>query len=284
MIGFLNINKMDNMTSQQVVSNIKKKLSIKRAGHMGTLDPAGTGVLIVAVGMATKLFDLMLNKKKVYRAIFTFGTETDTLDAEGKVVKHSEIIPNTQQIQKVLPKMIGKYDQIPPMYSAKNVGGQRAYDLARKGEDFVLKPKNVEIFRFDLVKQIDARSFLFEIVCSSGTYVRSLCRDIATLLGTVAYMPVIIRTRSGEFDISTSVSFAEFMESDNALQYVQSIENGIKMDSIDFDFDYYHKLISGQSIEREVTNGRYWLKYNDNIFATGIAESNRIKMEVYVGD
>lgn len=275
---------MDNMTSQQVVSSIKKKLSIKRAGHMGTLDPAGTGVLIVAVGMATKLFDLLLNKNKTYRAVFTFGTETDTLDAEGKITKRSEVVPNIEQIQKILPKMVGKYDQIPPNFSAKNIDGQRAYDLARKGEEFVLKPKNVEIFRFDVVKQIDEQSFLFEIVCSSGTYIRSLCRDIASLLGTVAFMPVIIRTRSGEFDISKSVSFVEFMESDNPLQYVESVENGIKMDSIDFHFDSYHRLISGQTIDREITNGRYWLKYDNNIFATGIAENNRIKMEVYLGD
>ena len=129
--GFLNIIKPDGITSFQVIAKVRKLLNIQKVGHLGTLDPAGVGVLPLAVGKATRLFDLMQNKTKTYYAIFVFGKQTDTLDSFGMVEKEEEINISSEDIKKILPSFIGEIDQLPPKYSSKTVDGKRAYDLAR---------------------------------------------------------------------------------------------------------------------------------------------------------
>ena len=171
--GIIPVNKPKGWTSFDVVNKLKYKLKPLKVGHLGTLDPMATGVLLVTVGKATKLFDLMQEKKKTYVATFEFGYETDTLDATGDVQEKSEKIPSLDEIMNVLPKFVGEIDQIPPKYSAKSVNGVRAYDLARQNIDFELKPKKVKIYNIKFLS-FESGLLKLEIECGAGTYIR-LC-------------------------------------------------------------------------------------------------------------
>ena len=204
MIGFVNVNKPSGLGSSKVVSVLKKHFNIKKIGHMGTLDPLAEGVLPIAIGKATRMFDYMLEKNKTYIAQFTFGKTTDTLDSDGQVTETTTIIPTKNKILSILPKLIGRISQIPPQYSAKKVNGKCAYDFARNGEKVELSPKEIEIYDIKLLNQINNTTFEFEIECSGGTYIRSIARDMADLLNSKAYMSKLIRTKSGKFELNNS--------------------------------------------------------------------------------
>ncbi len=216
MNGFFNLLKPANISSAKAVYLLKKKLNIKdKIGHMGTLDPLASGVLVVGIGRANRLFDVMLSKTKTYLAEFTFGYETATLDLESdEIVKKSEKIPLKNEIIAVLPSFLGKQKQTAPIFSAKSIGGVRAYKLAREGKSADIKAHDIEIFKFDLVKQNSNATFVFEIECSGGTYIRSLCQDLAKKLHTVATMTNLKRTKCGDFEISDSVEIEEVKEDD----------------------------------------------------------------------
>ena len=189
MNGFFNINKPKGMTSSQVVGKVKYLLGKKaKVGHMGTLDPLASGVLPIAVGRATRLFDFLLQKKKTYIATFQFGIHTDTLDSTGTTLDTSNVIPTIDQITSVLPQFLGVNQQIPPAYSAKSINGKRAYDLARQGQEVELKPCTIQIFDIQVQRQLAHDTFQFLITCSAGTYIRSIARDLGTALGTFATM------------------------------------------------------------------------------------------------
>ncbi len=244
MKGFVNILKPINMTSSDVV--VKVRGILRRAsgqkhkvGHFGTLDPLGSGVLPIAVGNATRLFDYCLDKIKVYQTTFVFGEETDTLDRAGKSTKKVNVYPTKQQIIEVLDSFLGEYDQIPPQYSAKSVGGKRAYDLAREGIEVELKPKKINIYSIKLIDDTDGivslqdgehflkeNEYAFEIACSGGTYIRSIARDVAYALGTVGYMSSIHRIKSGDFEIDSAVTLEDF-EID-PLRYLLCIDCALK--------------------------------------------------------
>ncbi len=209
MIGIININKPSGMSSSQVVVKIKKLTHQDKVGHLGTLDPLASGVLPICVGKATRLFDYFLNKTKRYTAVFEFGKLTTTLDSEGEVVEQNSILPTKDTVIAALKGLIGEINQYPPKYSAKSIGGVRAYELARQGVDFELKPKLIHVYKFDLLRQIDDKSFEFDIECSAGTYIRSLCRDLAESLGTVATMTSLIRTRCGAFALEESLDLQD---------------------------------------------------------------------------
>ena len=212
--GIVVLNKPTGMNSMKAVKQVQYKLGAKKAGHLGTLDPMGTGILLIALGKATKLFEKHLNVKKTYRACFKFGVETDTLDSDGTITKKIDCDINMQQLKKVCSSFVGKYEQTPPIYSAKKVNGKKAYDLARAGQQVTLKTKLIEIFSLEIIKQIDKNTFLFEIECSSGTYIRSLCRDIANKLNTCATMVAIIRTKSGDYSLENSTTLQDLTEQD----------------------------------------------------------------------
>ncbi len=221
MTGFVNILKESGMTSSDVV--VKVRGILRRAtgqkckvGHLGTLDPMATGVLPIAIGNATRLFDISLDKTKTYVAEFQFGLMTDTIDSTGIIQSQDHKIPNISEIEAVLPRLIGKIDQIPPLYSAKSIDGKRAYKYAREGKIVELEPKQIEIFDIKLI-DIDNNSdndcadkFSFVIVCSSGTYIRSIARDMGELLGTKAIMSSLKRTESGPFYIENAVALTDF--------------------------------------------------------------------------
>ena len=213
MNGFYNVLKSTSMTSSDVVvilRGILRRITGERlkVGHLGTLDPGGAGVLPIAVGSAVKLFDYMLSHVKVYRAEFVFGLTTDTLDSYGAVTDRGAQVTDPDEVILAARSLVGTYGQIPPLYSAKSVDGQRAYDLARKGVDVALKPREVTVYDIALVSH-DGNRFTFDITCSAGTYIRSLARDMAAKLGTVGYMSYIIRMRSGDFTLEGAATLDE---------------------------------------------------------------------------
>lgn len=203
-LGFLNVDKPSGMTSSAVVNRIKRLTGLP-CGHMGTLDPLASGVLPVGIGNATRLFEYFLNKQKEYIAEFTFGADSDTLDSTGELVRGGRI-PTAEEIERILPDFEGEIMQVPPKYSAKNVGGRRGYDLARAGIEFELEPKKVRIDEVALLGG-EGDVFRFRIRCGGGTYIRSLARDIAGKLGTKAVMSGLRRTKSGYFKIEEAVPF-----------------------------------------------------------------------------
>lgn len=252
--GIILVNKPRGISSNTVVNIVKKAVNAQKAGHLGTLDVAGEGLLPVTLGKGTKLFDFYLKKDKVYKTVFKFGQTTDTLDLEGQITDSDNKVITIGQIQAVLGKFIGKMAQMPPQYSAKKINGQKAYDLARKGEVADLKPKEIEIYNIRLLKQVEDNIFELLVHCSSGTYIRSLVRDIATELSTFGVMLSIQRTKCGEFELEGSFTLEEIKGG----KY-----NIIKLDSL-FEFEEIHftdteteKVLNGVWINTNKPNGRY---------------------------
>lgn len=212
--GFVNLSKPAGMTSSDAVCIVRGVLSRtiggrQKTGHLGTLDPLATGVLPIALGKATALFDFLAFKTKRYVAEFTFGTATDTLDRGGKTVRDGGRIPSAEEIAAVLARFTGEFMQTPPAYSAKSVNGRRAYSYARSGEAVELAPKTVRVDSFELIGGGEG-VYEFAIECGGGTYIRSLARDVAEALGTCAYMSALTRTKSGPFTAENAVTPDEF--------------------------------------------------------------------------
>lgn len=287
--GFLNVLKPSAYTSSDVV--VKVRGMLRRAtgdrqikvGHIGTLDPAGMGVLPIAVGKATKLFDSLLNTPKTYIASFRFGMETDTLDGYGAVTAIDDTIVKEVDVVGVLATMKGVYAQMPPSYSAKSINGRRAYDLAREGKDFTLVPKNIEIFDIELLEQTDINTYLIKVKCSAGTYIRALARDIAAKLGTVGYMRYIIRTESHSFGMDNSVTIEELSE--NVLEYVQPIETAYPtLPRVTLDEALSSRILNGVEVKlSNAPNGYFWAYIEDKLFGlmTNTNDCTRTIARVY---
>ncbi len=203
----INILKPANMTSHDVVARLRRLTKIKKIGHTGTLDPMATGVLPVCIGKATKIIEYFENDYKSYRCEMTLGSATDTQDSYGKILMESDEEVTEESIISAVKSFEGEILQIPPMYSALKVKGKKLYDLARNGEVVERKPrkkiiKNIDILNINMVQ----KKVLFDITCSKGTYVRTICHDIGNKLGTFAHMSFLIRTSSGNFKLADSVS------------------------------------------------------------------------------
>lgn len=209
--GWVNLDKPYGLGSTQAVSKVRWLFTAQKAGHAGTLDPLATGVLPIALGEATKTVPFLMEADKSYRCEIAWGEARDTLDAEGEVIETSDVRPTEAQIMAALPGFIGQIEQIPPKYSAIKIGGKRAYDLARAGEEVEMKPR---IVRVDDVRLIEAHkdSAIIEVDCGKGTYIRSLARDLASALGAVGYVKMLRRTRVGPFDENTALGLDYLQE------------------------------------------------------------------------
>ncbi|WP_033919442.1 tRNA pseudouridine(55) synthase TruB [Sphingomonas sp. 37zxx] len=219
MHGWIILDKPLGLGSTQGVSAVKRALRAggyakAKVGHGGTLDPLATGVLPIAVGEATKLAGRMLDASKVYDFTIGFGVQTDTLDLEGKAIALSEVRPTLAAVEAVLGQFTGPIEQVPPAYSALKVGGERAYDLARAGEEVVLATRAVTVFSLTLGDS-DGETATFTAHVSKGTYIRSLARDIALALGTVGHVTMLRRTRAGPFGLDTAISLDKLDEMAN---------------------------------------------------------------------
>ncbi len=246
--GIINIKKEKGFTSHDVVAKLRGILKQKKIGHTGTLDPDATGVLPVCLGNATKLCDLLTDKSKEYTAVFRLGITTDTQDISGTVLTEHEVHVTKEELEQVVLSFLGDSLQIPPMYSALKVNGQKLYDLARQGKEVERKPRPISISKLE-INWIDFPNVSITVGCSKGTYIRTLCYDIGEKLGCGATMTELVRTKVGEFllnDAHTLSEVEEFVRQDTVETYIKKVE----------EFFAYCPLITPQtSFERMLLNG-----------------------------
>lgn len=280
------------MSSSDVVikcrNAVSKALGRKiKCGHTGTLDPAAEGVLVLGFEKLTRLFDYVQQGKKTYIATFEFGKSTDTLDAEGTVTGENCDYPYMQDVNKALKTFIGEIDQVPPAYSAVNVNGVRAYKLARKGEKVEIAPKKVKIYSlrpiyeykdgFDRVAELR-----LEIVCGSGTYIRSICRDLAEKLDVLAYMSALERTGCAGFSKDEAVSLEDFLA--DPLAHTVSDDEVLKRFFPFFDADEVmaRKLKNGMTVACAADDGKFVVRHDGNVIGIGAAKDGYIKLETHL--
>ncbi len=221
--GLLNINKPGGITSRQVVDHVAKLVKPDKTGHSGTLDPLATGVLVVCIGRATRLTPYIQDQLKAYVAQFLLGRRSNTNDVTGDVVEVAQRLPVTRHmIEELIPRFVGRINQVPPQFSAVHVDGQRAYKLARHGEQVQLRPKMVEIHRI-VLKKFNYPEIELEIECGSGTYIRSIGRDLGELLGCGAVMSELMRSRIGPFTLDTAVELSDLNEESLTSQLLPTV-------------------------------------------------------------
>jgi len=279
MRGILLVNKRQGWTSFDAVNFCKRVFNTRVVGHLGTLDPMATGVLAVTVGSATKLFDMFLNKTKTYVAEFAFGYSTDTLDAEGEIDTRCDIIPTLDEIKAILPDFVGEIEQMPPKYSAKKIGGKKAYDLARSGIEFELKPSKVVIKSINIL-DYNSGILKLEITCGAGTYIRSLGRDIALKLNTLATMTSLVRTQLGNFKLEDCIDIKDSTNEDiqSKLLPIDSVFSNLP--TLD-DAVIVKRLINGQTVITDVLDGEYRLYLDNQFVAIATAKHKHIKMSKF---
>lgn len=273
--GWIILDKPQNLSSNQALRKIQYLLHAKKAGHIGTLDPFATGVLPLAFGEATKLIPYLEKKDKTYEFTLKFGEETSTDDTEGVVIATSDKIPQKEEIIKILPKFTGKITQIPPKYSAIHINGERAYELARKGKEFTIPERNVDIKELVLLEyDQENKKAKFSVTCSSGTYVRTLGHDIAKSLESCGHLTNLRRTKNGFFSLADTILLDNLKnmlyKSDGVFQVLPVKTFLCDITVIALTSSEALKLKSGQSID----SGRFSPKenimaacYNDELVA-----------------
>ena len=224
MNGIVIIDKPAGWTSQDVVSKLRGVLRTRRIGHGGTLDPMATGVLPVFVGRATRGVEFFEHAKKTYEATLRLGLTTDTEDISGTVLEEKEVSISDADFLGVLPQFRGKIQQIPPMYSALKVNGQKLYDLARKGKEVERQPREIEIFKLECL-EFNGREARLRVACSKGTYIRTLCKDIGQALGCGGCMAALRRVTAGEYTIDQAVSLEELVAAENPGRYLRPVDS-----------------------------------------------------------
>lgn len=251
MTGIICVNKEKDITSFGVVAKLRGITKEQKAGHTGTLDPMATGVLPVMFGGATRFLNFLPDSDKGYRATFKLGMTTDTLDITGEVTSQSEVAVTVDDVKRVMCDFVGVIDQIPPMYSAKSVDGVRLYDLAREGKTVEREACKVEIKELELVAfDEDEHTYQIDVLCSKGTYIRSLIDDIGSALGCGAVMTELCRTKAMGFDLSDCVSLAELQEMKDSGKGFDSV-----LIDIERMFDCYKKVMVSPAQSTRFFNG-----------------------------
>ena len=209
--GLIVVNKDEGFTSHDVIAKLRGILRMRKMGHTGTLDPIATGVLPTLLGQATRMEELLVDKVKAYRVVMRLGAATDTLDRTGTILETRDISAGREEILETAASFLGEQMQLPPMYSAVQVGGKRLYDIARAGKTVERPPRKVCFYRIE-VDRIDLPFVTLQVECSKGTYIRTLCDDFGRKLGCLAYMEELVRTRSGDFLLENSHTLQEIEE------------------------------------------------------------------------
>ncbi|MGN1326937.1 MAG: tRNA pseudouridine synthase B [Clostridia bacterium] len=317
MNGIILINKEKEYTSYDVVA-IVKKLTKSKVGHTGTLDPNATGVLPLLIGEATKISKYLINHNKEYEVLLQLGKKTTTADEEGEIIEEkavpdivfcnmqandskrlniskdlSELNTKDTFLENVLKQFIGKQQQTPPIYSAIKVNGKKLYEYARQGKQVKIEPRNIEIYSIELINfNKELKQIQFKVKCSKGTYIRSLCEDIAEKLGTVGYMKDLKRTQVGDFYIKDAITINEFKEKleNNDLSNIITIEQIFKnKNEINLQQKYLKQYINGVNLEITKINEKLNYKndvyriYVDNKFiGLGAIENNILKRDLVI--
>ena len=215
--GIVIIDKPQGWTSMDVCAKLRGILHEKRVGHAGTLDPMATGVLPVFVGQATKAVSFAEGGQKVYEAVLQLGLVTDTQDTTGETLEERAVTVTEDEVRAALPRFLGEIEQIPPMYSAIKVNGQKLYDLARKGKEVERKPRSITIFELELLEQVNETDYLLRCRCSKGTYLRTLCHDIGQALGCGGAMYSLRRTMAAGYPLAEAVTLEDVQAQGEAL-------------------------------------------------------------------
>ena len=282
MDGIIIINKPQNCTSHDIVRKAKKFFN-EKVGHTGTLDPNATGVLPLLVGKGTQIAKYIINHDKTYVAILQLGEKTDTADVEGNSIETKEVSEQslkTEKVKEVLKSFIGKQEQIPPIYSAIKVNGKKLYDYARKGEKVEIQPRQIEIYNMELIN-IDKtnKTIEFKVDCSKGTYIRTLCENIAEKLDTVGYMKELNRTKVGEFSINDSITI-EQLENGNYNNFI-TVEDYFKnYENINLNEKKLQLFLNGVQLTCNLEDGIYRIYFDNEFIGIGTIKNNLLKRDI----
>lgn len=319
MDGIILVNKEKDYTSHDVVS-IVKKITESKVGHTGTLDPNATGVLPLLIGNATKISKYLINHDKEYEAVIQLGKKTTTADIEGEVIEEKEVPEKIYiECENILKSFIGKQKQTPPAYSAIKVNGKKLYSYAREGIKIEIEPRNIEIYNIELMNiNKEEKQISFRVSCSKGTYIRSLCEDIADKLGTVGYMKDLKRTKVGDFEIKEAITIDELKEKfeKNDFSDVITIENIFKdMPKIELNENNIKQYLNGVKIcvaeyekskepqklqelqilgdeekilktqeSKSLKDGIYRIYYKNEFNGIGIVKDNKLKRDLVIAE
>ena len=260
MNGIILIDKPQEWTSHDVVGKLRGILHERRIGHSGTLDPLATGLLVVFVGRATRAVEFAEADRKEYVAGLRLGMSTDTQDITGRIVSEGSGIPDEPEVRNVLERFKGGLEQIPPMYSAVKIGGKKLYELARKGESIERKPRHITVFGLKITGRSDD-DYILDVVCSKGTYIRTLCHDIGETLGCGGCMSSLRRIKSGVFSVEDAYTISEVQEAadrgeaDKLLLPTDTLFAGYPELRVDADDE--KKLKNGNVISTAAPDGRF---------------------------
>lgn len=286
MDGIIVINKPKGVTSHDVVYKVKKIFN-EKVGHTGTLDPNATGVLPLLIGEGTKLSKYLIEHDKIYKVRLTLGKKTDSADVEGNVIEEREVDKNilrAQNVQNILNSFIGKSKQIPPIYSAIKVNGKKLYEYARKGQTVDIEPREIEIFEINLIN-IDNLSIDFTVHCSKGTYIRSLCEELAEKLETIGYMEELERLKVGNFYINDSITIEELDENkenneflkEHFITFEKHFENNNEIILNDRKLSLF---LNGVNLSFNLMDGIYKIYNNSNFIGIGTVKNNLLKRDI----
>jgi tRNA pseudouridine55 synthase len=223
MNGIVIVDKPQDWTSQDVTARLRRVFNTRRIGHGGTLDPMATGVLPVFVGRATRGVEFFEHAEKAYETVIRLGLTTDTEDTSGTVISEQDVNISEEKFLNILPKFRGKIQQIPPMYSALKVNGQKLCDLARKGREVERQPREIEIFELECLA-FSGNTARLRVRCSKGTYIRTLCKDIGEALGCGGCMAELRRVSAGEYTIAEAVALQELLDTEEPEKYLRSVD------------------------------------------------------------
>ena len=291
MDGIIIINKPKQWTSHDIVNKVKK-ITGEKVGHIGTLDPNATGVLPLLIGKGTQMSKYLIDHDKTYEVILKLGIKTDTADGEGKIIEEQQVNKECfekEDIENVLKSFIGKQQQIPPMYSAIKVQGKKLYEYARKGQSIKIEPRHIEIYdiKLNFVNK-EENEIGFTVQCSKGTYIRSLCEDIAQKLNTIGYMKELNRTKVGNFDITQAITIEEIQEKikdeDFNNKYFITLEQFFSnKTAIQLDDKQLQLFLNGVNLTKNLQDELYRIYNTTNQFiGIGTVKNNLLKRDIIV--
>ena len=283
MDGIIVINKEKGCTSHDIVYKIRKMFNTK-VGHTGTLDPNATGVLPILLGKGTKISKYLIEHDKEYEVVLQLGVKTTTADEEGEIIEEKEVLKESLEqleIERILKSFIGKIEQMPPKYSAIKVNGRKLYEYARKGQEVEIKPREVEIYNIEITNiQKEKKQIEFKVSCSKGTYIRTLCEDIAEKMRTVGYMKELKRTKVGNFNIEQAITLGQLQEKENIK--IITIEEMFKdKEEIILEDSKIILLLNGVKMNIEKPKGIYRIYNKQNKFiGLGIVQNKILKIDI----
>ena len=285
MNGIVIINKSKGYTSHDIVAKVKK-ITGEKVGHTGTLDPLATGVLPLLIGKGTLCSKYLMNHDKTYKVVLKLGIKKSTGDEEGEIIQEERVDKNSleeQNVNNVLNSFLGEQEQIPPIYSAIKVDGKKLYEYARKGQEVEIKPRKITIYAIRLLKiDKEKKEIEFEVNCSKGTYIRSLCEDIAKKMGTIGYMKELQRTQVETFTLEQSI-LIEDLTKETIEEHIITIEDLFKkLENIELNERKLQLFLNGVKLSFDLKDGIYKIYSNQQFIGIGIVKDKLLKRDIVI--